>query len=72
MTLAELLRRCMALSPDERALEVYTEGCDCLGDVDGICVQPLRPTERIIVLYRSDGETRWALTRTKKTEDVVP
>jgi len=68
MTLDELLRHCMELSPHERALEVYTEGCDCLGDIDGICVLGLTATERIVLLYRSDGETRRALTRTKQME----
>ena len=71
MTVDELLQRCMALSPDERGLEAYTEGCDCVGDIDGICVLLLTATERIVLLYRSDGETRRALDRTKKTEDVV-
>lgn len=60
MTGAELLAVLQTLTPEELALEVTSEGCDCNGDVVQVQIAKTyrHATERELYLRRSQDFTR--------------
>lgn len=56
MRISEVMKGLEQTRIEHGDLEVFTEGCDCDGDVGLIVVEELSQDRKYVTLARSDGE----------------